>query len=86
MRKGKLLQSKIGIENKISEMEMQYRVKEMQLRQMKTDLVNEHYLDSIGASTRDKIREKELNFRVASLELEQLKQKIANVWPLPGHW
>jgi HlyD family secretion protein len=78
MRKGKLLQSKIGIENKISEMEMQYRVKEMQLRQMKTDLINEHYLDSIGASTRDKIREKELNFRVASLELEQLKQKIGN--------
>ncbi len=78
MRKGKLLQSRIGIENKISEMEMQYRVKEMQLRQMKTDLANEHYLDSIGASTRDKIREKELNFRVASLELEQLKQKIAN--------
>jgi HlyD family secretion protein len=78
MRKGKLLQSRIGIENKISEMEMQYRVKEMQLRQMKTDLANEHYLDSIGASTRDKIREKELNFRVATLELEQLKQKIAN--------
>lgn len=78
MRKGKLLQSKIGIENKISEMEMQYRVKEMQLRQMKTDLANEHYLDSIGASTRDKIREKELNFTVASLELEQLKQKTAN--------
>lgn len=50
----------------------------MQVRQMKTDLVNEKYLDSIGASTKDKIREKELNYHVASLELEQLKQKIGN--------
>lgn len=78
MRRSKLIQSKISIENKVSEMEMQYKVKEMQLRQMKTDLANEHYLDSIGATTQDKIREKQLNYEVSKLELAQLKQKIAN--------
>lgn len=78
MRKSKLLQSGITHQSQLSEMEMQYKVKEMQLRQMKTDLTNEHYLDSIGASTKDKIREKDLNFRVANLELAQMKQKIEN--------
>lgn len=78
MRRSKLLQSKISIDNKLSEMQMQYKVKEMQMKQMKTDLANEHYLDSIGATTHDKIREKELNYEVAKLELVQLKQKISN--------
>lgn len=78
IKKSKLTQSQISLENKISEMEMEYKVKEMKLKQMATDLTNEQYLDSIGATTKDKIREKQLNYDVAKLELTELKQKIVN--------
>lgn len=78
IRKSKLVQSEIALENKISELRLQYEVKVLQTNQMKTDLTSERYLDSIGASTKDKIREKELNYEVSKLELTQLKQKIEN--------
>ena len=78
IRKSKLVQSQIALDNKISELQVQYQVKELQSNQMKTDLTSERYLDSIGASTKDKIREKELNYEVSKLELTQLKQKIEN--------
>lgn len=78
MKKGKLIQTQIGLENKISELKMQQKVKEMQLKQMETELKNEKYLDSIGASTSDKVRQAAFNYEVAKLEYEQLKQKIQN--------
>ncbi|WP_029906567.1 efflux RND transporter periplasmic adaptor subunit [Prevotella sp. 10(H)] len=78
MKKSKLIQSQITLDNKISEMQMQMQVKEMNLRQMQTELKNEQYLDSIGASTADKVRQAALNYEVAKLELQQLKQQIEN--------
>lgn len=78
MKKSKLIQSQISLENKISELVMQMQVKDMKLKQMETELTNEKYLDSIGASTTDKIRQAALNYEVAKLELEQLKQQIGN--------
>lgn len=78
MKKSKLIQSQIGLDNKISELEMQKQVKEMNLRQMQTEVSNERYLDSIGASTSDKVRQAVLNYEVAKLELQQLKQQIEN--------
>lgn len=78
MKKSKLIQSQIGLDNKISELEMQKQVKEMNLRQMETEVSNEQYLDSIGASTSDKVRQAILNYEVAKLELQQLKQQIEN--------
>lgn len=78
IRKSKLIQSQITLDNKLSELDVQYKIKELQINQMKTDLASERYLDSIGASTKDKIKEKELNYEVAKLELVQLKQKIEN--------
>jgi HlyD family secretion protein len=76
MRKSKLQQLEINANGRISELRMQLQIKEMQLKQMNTELKNEYYLDSIGASTHDKIRQAELNYEVAKLELEQLKNKI----------
>lgn len=78
MKIGKLTQVKVNLDNDISELKMQQKVKDMNLRQMYTELKNEKYLDSIGASTSDKVRQAELNYEVAKLELEQLKQKIEN--------
>jgi len=78
MKKGKLVQSRITLDNTISELEMQMQVKDMKLKQMGTELKNERYLDSIGASTSDKVRQAALNYEVAKLELQQLKQQITN--------
>ena len=78
MKKSKLMQFGVNSSGKISEMKMQEKIKEMQLKQMHTELQNEKYLDSIGASTSDKIRQAELNYEVSRLELEQLKEKISN--------
>ena len=78
MKASKLIQSKITLENRISELQMQMQVKDMNLKQMQTELKNEQYLDSIGASTTDKVRQAALNYQVAKLELQQLKQQIEN--------
>ncbi|MFV0418811.1 MAG: efflux RND transporter periplasmic adaptor subunit [Dysgonomonas sp.] len=78
MKKSKLVQSKISLNNNISEMQMQLQVKEMKLKQLQTELKNEQYLDSLGASTADKVRQAGLNHEVAKLELQQLKQQIEN--------
>ena len=57
---------------------MDQQVKEMQMKQLWSDLQGEKYLDSIGASTPDKVRRAELNYAEAKLNLEQLEQKIIN--------
>jgi HlyD family secretion protein len=76
--KSKLMQSQIGMSGALSELRMQEKVKSMQLKQMHTELRNEMYLDSIGASTAEKVRQIELNYQVAVLELEQLATRIEN--------
>lgn len=78
MKKSKLIQSQISLDNNISELQMKMQVKEMNLKQMQTELKNERYLDSIGASTSDKVRQAALSYEVAKLELQQLKQQIEN--------
>jgi len=76
--KSKLIQLQIKLDNTISELTMQQQIKEMQLRQLETDLKSEQYLDSIGASTKDKVHHAELAYDEAKLQLKQLKQKIDN--------
>lgn len=78
MKKSKLIQSQVKLDNDISELEMKMQVKDMSLKQMETELKNEKYLDSIGASTSDKVRQAALNYEVAKLELKQLKQQTEN--------
>ncbi|NDV94933.1 HlyD family efflux transporter periplasmic adaptor subunit [Dysgonomonas sp. 521] len=78
MKKSKLIQSQVSLDNTISDLQMQLQVKEMKLKQLQTELKNESYLDSIGASTSDKVRQAALNYEVAKLEFQQLKQQIDN--------
>jgi len=78
MKKSKLVQSQISLNNNVSELQMQLQVKDMKLKQLQTELKNEQYLDSIGASTSDKVRQTALNYEVAKLEFQQLKQQIDN--------
>ena len=78
MKKSRLLQMQVNLENNLSELQMQLSVKEMHLKQLETEFKNEKYLDSIGASTSDKVRQISLTYEVAKLEFQQLKQKIEN--------
>lgn len=78
MMRSKLIQSQVALDNSLSDLQMQLQVKDMKMRQLQTELKNERYLDSIGASTSDKVRQVALNFEVAKLELQQLKQQIDN--------
>lgn len=78
MKKSKLIQSQVSLDNTISDLQMQLQVKDMKLKQLQTELKNERYLDSIGASTSDKVRQAALNYEVAKLELQQLKEQIVN--------
>ena len=78
IQKRKLEQSEVNSTGKISDLKTQEQIKEMQLKQMFTELKNEQYLDSIGASTSDKVRQAEYTYEVTRLELEQLKEQIVN--------
>ncbi len=78
MKKSKVVQSQIALDNAISELQMKVGVKELNVRQLYTELKNEQYLDSIGASTMDKIRQASLKYEVAKLELQDLKLQIEN--------
>lgn len=78
MKKSRLVQSNVNLSNRISDLRMQQQIKDMQVKKLATELKNERYLDSIGASTQDRIRQIELNYEVAKLELEQLKTQVVN--------
>ena len=78
MRRYKLEQLRVNNQTKLSDMAMQIKVSAMKLNQMKVELRNEHYLDSLGAGTTDKVRQAELSYNVAQLEYEQLKQQYDN--------
>jgi HlyD family secretion protein len=78
IQKKRLEQLEVTSNSKISDLRMQEKIKDMQLNQRFTELKNEQYLDSIGASTSDKVRQAEQNYEVTRLELEQLKGQIVN--------
>ena len=78
IKKSKLAQFEVNSTGRISELKMQEKIKDMQLKRMMTELKNEQFLESIGSSTSDKIRKAELNYEVTQLELEHLKEKIVN--------
>lgn len=78
IQKYKLEQYRTEAMGAISDMEKQVAIDEMTLKRMKSLLVNEHYLDSIGGSTNDMVRQRELDYEVAKLRLEQLKLNYEN--------
>ena len=79
MKKSKIEQQRTNAETQLSEMAMQIRIDSMSLQRSRIQLINERYLDSIGASTLDQIRQAELDLQVQSLQYEQLKLKYANM-------
>jgi HlyD family secretion protein len=78
MRISKLQQLRVDQNTKLTDLAMQIRVAQMKLNRMRVEMHNEHYLDSIGASTKDNVHQKEMDYSVAKLELEQQRKQLAN--------
>ena len=78
IQKYKLEQFRTEAASEISELEKQVAVDDMRLKRMKVLMANEHYLDSIGASTEDMVRQRELDYEVARLQFDQLKLNYEN--------
>lgn len=62
----------------LSDLEMQVKVKAMNLNRLEQEVTNERRLDSIGSGTGERVREAELACSTARLELQQLKAQLEN--------
>lgn len=79
IKKCQLEQYIVTATSELRDIEMQSKIDEMKLKRMEALLVNESYLDSIGASTKDKVRQSKLEYEVSRLQFEQLKLKVINL-------
>lgn len=60
----------------LANIEMQIKVKAMEVDRLKVELANERYLDSLGSGTGDKVREVQLAYNTGCLALEQLRRQF----------
>lgn len=78
MKQYELEQTRLNNHTFLSSLEMQVKVKEMDVNRKKVEVNNERRLDSLGSGTGDRVREAELAYNTGKLELEQLRQQLAN--------
>ena len=78
MKRYELEQQKVNNTTKMSNLEMQVKVKEMSVNRLEAELNNERYLDSLGSGTGDRVRQAELAYNTGCLELEQLRRQLDN--------
>ena len=78
LKRLKLEQFRVETECALQEMAQQIIIDEMKLERMKVSLVNEKFLDSIGASTPDKVKQITLEYQIQSMQLKQSKEKLEN--------
>ncbi|MDE5744396.1 MAG: HlyD family efflux transporter periplasmic adaptor subunit [Paramuribaculum sp.] len=78
MKQLDLEQLKLNNHTALSNMEMQIKVKEMDVNRKRVEVANERRLDSLGSGTGDRVREAELAYNTGVLELQQLRQQYAN--------
>ncbi len=68
--------SRVDLATRLSDLEMQVKVKEMTVSRLAADLVNERRLDSLGSGTGEKIRQAQLAYDTGVLELAQLRKQL----------
>ena len=78
MRQYEMEQTRLNNRTYLSNLEMQIKVKEMDVNRKRVEVDNERRLDSLGSGTGDRIREAELAYRTGCLELDQLRTQLAN--------
>ncbi len=78
MKRYELEQQRINNDTRLSDLDMQIKVKAMAVNRMEVELRNERYLDSLGSGTGDRVKQVELAYNTGKLELEQMKQQLEN--------
>lgn len=78
MKQYELEQTRFNNHTFLSNIEMQIKVKEMEINRRRAEVDNERRLDSLGSGTGDKVRQAELAYNTGRLELEQLRQQLHN--------
>lgn len=78
MKQLDLEQQRLNNHTALSNMEMQIKVKEMDVNRKRVEVANERRLDSLGSGTGDRVREAELAYNTGVLELQQLRQQYSN--------
>ena len=76
MKQLEIEQTRINNATRISNLEMQLKVKQMTVERLNADLLTERRLDSLGSGTGEKVRQAELAYRTGVLELEQLRRQL----------
>lgn len=62
----------------LSDLEMQSKVKEMEVNRLKQEVASERRLDSIGSGTGERVRQAEFAYETARLQLDQLCKQLDN--------
>lgn len=78
MKHYELEQTRLNNHTYLTNLEMQVKVKEMDVNRKRVEVANERRLDSLGSGTGDRVREAELAYNTGQLELEQLRQQLVN--------
>lgn len=78
MKEYELEQTRLNNHTQLANLEMQVKVKEMDVNRKRVEVINERRLDSLGSGTGDRVREAELAYSTGCLELEQLKKQLQN--------
>lgn len=71
-------QQQLSNETRLTELQMQIRVKKLNVAQLNAELESERRLDSIGTGTGERVRQAELAYNTAKIELEQLTRQLEN--------
>lgn len=80
-RRSKVLeteQTRLNNTTYLADLEMQVKVKEMDVNRLQAEVVNERRLDSIGSGTGERVREAEFAYKTGRLQLEQLRKQLKN--------
>lgn len=77
-KREELRQVRIKNENDLKNREMDIESKTLTVEQLRQDLRNEQYLDSLGSGTGENIRRAQASLRSAEVELERLKRDLRN--------
>lgn len=73
-----LLQLQLNNKTALSELDMQIKVKGMQVNTLEVEVQNERHLDSLGSGTGERVRQAETALATARLELQQLHHRHDN--------
>lgn len=71
-------QSHLSNATQLANLEMDIRVKEMDVNRLRAEAENERRLDSIGSGTGDRVRQAEFAYNTGCIELEQLRKRLVN--------